>query len=106
MFHLSERFLGERILMFPRTPKSQCDDELELLPRVCAAPTITQCMMAITGHNESTAKTLFYGKTVWLYYTSDLGYIIDTRIPDQYRTNEVYFIDPVEFVLKDIMVCE
>lgn len=71
LFHISYNNLGDKVKLVPKIPKYKLSNEEHKTPRVCAAPTILQCLYS---------KTSYYNEELWIGGARRI-YIYEARIP-------------------------
>jgi hypothetical protein len=91
-FHLSPEIIEKQL--HPRIPRNwmtNTGNEDNTIPRVCFAPTIDQCLIAVGGYREH-----FYVYEPELY--GGLQIVKDTRreVLDAYLTDELWVLSPVK----------
>lgn len=103
-FHISEKDLGETFKFTPRIPQSRAEEEDDKIPRVCAAPSITQCLIAI--HGDPDLKGMYQNVplvlknppfAVYLFSVDETEIYIpnDEQVPDCHRTGEIWITKAV-----------
>lgn len=90
VFHLSERPLGRCPRLVPRIPRDRLPLENGSIQRICVAPTIAGCLLALRG--------CYYNRGYWWVYVTAGDPVEPIGVPDAQRTGEVWFIRPMEFV--------
>jgi hypothetical protein len=98
MFHLSLNDLGTTKLFSPRIPEADID-EAHLPPRICAAPTVEQCLMGISGGDLDYALEYLAGRQLFVYETVSDKYVDAVDVPDFFRTSEVFYTSDTMFKL-------
>lgn len=71
LYHISYNDLGNNVKLEPKIPKYKLEGEDLITSRVCAAPTILQCLYS---------KTSYYDKPLWFGGTRRI-YIYEAMIP-------------------------
>lgn len=71
LYHISYNDLGNKVKLKPRVPKYKLEGEECITPRVCAAPTVLQCLYS---------KTSYYDEELWIGGARRI-YIYEARIP-------------------------
>ena len=71
LFRISYQDLGEEIKLIPEVPHSRTYDENDTIKRICAAPTIYQCIQS---------KTSFLNEDLWIEGTRTI-YIYECNVP-------------------------
>lgn len=73
-YHVSCKYLGEDVIFTPRTPRSMGDNEPKTR-RICVAPTIHQCLGAISLSKYDTYCHVYYteGEPVRAKEVTDAG---------------------------------
>lgn len=59
LYHISSDFLGKEITLAPR----KCSEEDDCPPRICTAPSVAQCLIAIPSANLDGRKPIYVYKT-------------------------------------------
>jgi hypothetical protein len=93
MYHVSEVYLGSNPVFIPRVPEGiDTDIECSNIPRICVAPTIEKCLMAITGDPRLES---WIGKELYIYRFENVEYVrpTDEQVPDAYRTDEHWILE-------------
>ncbi len=100
-YHLSTKYHGKKVLWEPRLT-AYCPEE-NIMPRICFAPTLEQCLMALEGHSS--------WEKAWLLIIHDIAslnklyvYAINknskvkkapcSAVWDSFRTDEVWRLEP------------
>lgn len=101
VWHISETFLGDEVLLEPRSPRYPMSGENEAIPRICVCMSIYGCILAISPNIlHLVDKTDFY-----LYYSyidpSKIYQPCDDEVPDSWVTGELWITEPHTFYLKD-----
>ena len=101
MFHISRKMIGGKVKFTPRIPETQNASEAFYPPRVCAAPSIEQCLAGIEGtairwalESFENSKDAFY-----VYKLPNKGYKHGKDVSDYEVTKEVHYYSPVEGIL-------
>lgn len=103
-FHVSEKDLGATFKFTPRIPQSRAEEEDDKIPRVCAAPSIAQCLIAIDGDPD--LKRMYQNVplvlknppfAVYMFSVDEKEIYIptDEQVPDRYRTGEIWITKAV-----------
>ena len=71
LYHISYNDLGDKIKLKPKVPKYKLEGEECITSRVCAAPTVLQCLYS---------KTSYYDEPLWAEGTRRL-FIYEAMIP-------------------------
>lgn len=93
MIHLTECDLGNDAILKPSIPKNywtKIGVEDSKTPRVCAAPTIRQCLLGMSKPLQ--------GLVLNVYQSFDTNYIPAGLCPDSTITNEVWYLSETKFV--------
>jgi len=91
LYHLSERWLGQRVTLAPRIPRDRAPFEDRRVRRICVAPTVQGCLLALRG--------CFYNRGVWwIYATSGVDAVEPISVPDASETGERWLLHPTEMV--------
>lgn len=104
LFHISWKSLGSNVTFIPRipTPEVTVGEEDEITPRVSLAPTISNCLSAISPpYNEETGGEVdvkeFY--VYKLMNNPELYQPTSEQVPDVKLTNEIWALQPAKLKL-------
>lgn len=96
MFHVSTKYLGKSVMMIPSVPDTRNKKECAVTKRICASPTILQCILAIDGIKD--LKYSCVDKNGWyIYQTSEIG-LPAKDVFDYHLTEEHWFTKNTEFI--------
>ncbi len=92
LYHLSAHPLGESIILRPRIPRDCAPFEDRRIPRICVAPTIRGCLLALQG--------CYYNTGQWWRYilAEDEQAAEPHRVPDARLTGEMWLLKPARFI--------
>lgn len=90
MFHVSPKYKGVKWKAQPRIPSTlNPAKEDSKTKRVCFAPTVEKCLLAIDGVKCLSKVGLEYGDTWYLYECRNIHLIsAEGKVPDFYATTE------------------
>lgn len=90
---------GSEVTLYPKEEgKFRCPFE-PLVPRICVAPTIPQCIVALG--NLLNEKPIYVYKTK--YEIADRDIIEPYEVPDSHITDEAWLCEPTDFVLDRVI---
>ena len=97
MFHVSSKFLGYECVFTPCIPMAETPSEQHYPERVCAAPTVKQCLAGIEGVNIETALEMYMRtqEPFHVYKLPNKGYKHAKDVIDYPITGEVHYYSPV-----------
>jgi len=87
-YHVTNKFLGKQALF---KPKRRSDEDSFFPRRVCVAPTIGQCLVALPPHKLK--------RVMYIYQIKGVPHAKSTEF-DVLATREKWFLGPVEGVFK------
>ena len=92
--------LGDSVVIHPSIPKHPAKDEDKVIPRICVAPTIYQCIKALELTNFITKDTPSIKVYVYLTSINNLNIstlYYPTSVPDAWITGEMWIKDSCLF---------
>lgn len=96
MFHVSIDRGEKTWRAFPRIPvrrhKSGAEDSTTA--RICVAPTVYQCLLAIDGISSLKYSSIRLAESWLIYTTNASAYSAEGLVPDFSRTEEHWIIEP------------
>lgn len=90
--HLSAAYLGERAVLSPRLPRDRMLLENRTVRRVCVAPGVPGCLLALRG--------VYYNRGLWYRYVAEVPQDAlhePAGVPDAHETGELWLLERVEF---------
>lgn len=96
MFHVTNIYLGEYVLLKPYIPGNPMEGEETDTPRICVAPNVLQCLTGKTGRVGFEGTLFSDGTSAFVYRTNCENYIV-ANTPDQAQHNEHWYLNPTMF---------
>lgn len=97
VWHLSAVNLGPCPILLPRIPRDRARGEDGRIARICVAPTIAGCLIALRG--------CYYNTGRWFAYSIDDANVTDAhRVPDAATTGELWLLTPERCRYEGIVV--
>jgi hypothetical protein len=95
MYHVSSCFLGISVFLTPKVPNARNETECSITKRICVAPSIKKCLLAIDGISD--LKYSGIDENGWyVYHTTEVGYPAK-EVFDYEITNENWLLKESEF---------
>lgn len=97
-FHISKKFLGNKVTLTPNVPDSANSFEEGNIPRICVGDTIFKCLLGIVGYKHLDSKMLSteFVENPCVYFTEKTPYL-PPNASDFRTTNEHWFLYPTDF---------
>jgi hypothetical protein len=86
-YHISAQWLGVRPALRPRIPRDRVLFENATVKRICVAPTLAGCLLALQG--------AYYNQGLWYVYATDVQPVEPVSVPDAPQTGELWLLEPV-----------
>jgi hypothetical protein len=100
LYHISHQYLGENPTFSPKIPDHPMPGENETIPRICTAPTISGCYLAILSDFYLLAKEGQDIPEYFVYATeTDKAVFAGENVPDSNITGEHWIKEPTQFHL-------
>lgn len=92
-YHVTQDHWGESVTFTPRVPESRADGENDIIPRVCFAPLIENCLFAISWSFSLIFNVYSVQEPFQMISNEEIvrkGYVCDAD-----ETKELWAIEPV-----------
>ena len=91
-----EAYKAKKWKVYPRVPKDRMDGEDDSTPRICFAPTVEKCLMAVIGWDMPVEKWKMrpYHLSVYAYTSDQWVKPTEEQVPDQHITVEHWLTSP------------
>jgi hypothetical protein len=90
---------GEKVTLEPRADGPNRNDLEPDVPRICVAPTIAQCIVALG--NIINARPIYVYRTAKKLSTKEV--VEPWEVPDAMITDEAWIVEPCEFVFDRVI---
>lgn len=95
LYHISQDYLGRKPVFRPRVPINRAPAESET-PRICVAPSVSQCYLAIGM--EKLSDFILFRSTFHVYCVeTDTHVKADKTVADREQTGERWLLEPHQF---------
>lgn len=118
-YHVSKRYLGEKVVLTPRVPETALINEEGDIPRICTSKTLLGCVRGIVSHSLVAVKDFLYEIVEHESFKTFDDYLLDSKKmvlspaiyvaggvaytppnASDFRANkEMWFLQDTEFVL-------
>lgn len=92
LLHLSNCPLGPSVVLRPRIPRDRAPFEDRRIPRICVAPRVEGCLIALSG--------CYYNRGRWWVYEVDdveMAAVEPHQVPDARESGELWLLTPTRF---------
>lgn len=100
LYFVTDKYLGEDPILQPRVPEFTSMMEDSRTKRICVAPTIYQCLIAIEASTKLIEEKVNYKRyRVYraIYDEETVRQPTADEVSDAYSTGELWFIQPTQF---------
>lgn len=95
MYHISRKYLGDGVVLTPQIPTHRNTSECALTKRICVAPTIYQCLLAIDGIEDLKYSSI-PPEGWFVYHTKEIG-VPARDVFDVDKTQEHWLLESTYF---------
>jgi hypothetical protein len=103
-YHLSEKYHGKTVWFDPQIPSKMDPVEDHKIKRICFAPSIEKCLMAIGGYDDWKTTIITNPKQKYFVYAihghSKVFKPTNDLVPDIFRTDEVWRLESTRLFFK------